>query len=149
MVSPGLTRRWNVALPTLARITFSAKLRASPTRMPAVCAMPSTIRLCGTIGNAGYRSCRCSSASETFFTAVADCRVVNSVNLSIQIQRTSGGLELGVDVVGDRVDGDELAGLFDLGVLLEFGEVGIGHALAQLGHAGGGDLAAGDQIGVV
>ena len=72
IVSPGRTRRWNVARPILARITFSAKFRASPTRMPAVWAMPSTIRLWGTIGNAGYRSCRCSSASDTFLIAVAE-----------------------------------------------------------------------------
>ena len=90
IVSPGRTSLWNVARPILARITFSAKLRASPTRMPAVWAMPSTIRLCGTTGNAGYRSCRCSSASVTFFTAVALVRGVNSVNLSIQIQRELG-----------------------------------------------------------
>src|SRR5205085_10170191 len=127
----------NVARPTLARMTFSAKFRASPTRMPAVWAMPSTIRLCGTIGKAGYRSCRCSSASDTFFTAVALVREVNSVNLSIQIQRIGGSgqwpvargrislatghwplsshsrrrarVQLAFDVVHDRVDREQLA----------------------------------------
>ena len=49
----GRTRRWKTALPILARMTFSLKLLTSPTRMPAVCAIPSMIRLCGTIGNAG------------------------------------------------------------------------------------------------
>jgi len=71
-------------------MTFSAKSRASPTRMPAVWANPSTINECGTIGKSGYRSCRCSSASETFFTVVADVLDVNSMNLSIQIQRIAG-----------------------------------------------------------
>src|SRR3954465_6873411 len=75
-------------------MTFSLNSRASPTRIPAVWAIPSTIKLCGTIGNAGYRSCRCSSASDTFFTAVADVRDVNSVNLSIQIQRISNAIVL-------------------------------------------------------
>src|SRR5258708_7386244 len=72
-------------------MTFSEKFRASPTRMPAVWAIPSTISECGTIGNSGERSCRCSSARETFLTAVADVRGVNSVNLSIQIQRIGRG----------------------------------------------------------
>ncbi len=32
---------------------FFRKIRASPTRIPAVCAIPSMIRLAGMIGNAG------------------------------------------------------------------------------------------------
>src|SRR4051812_35933921 len=147
IVSPGRTSRWKVALPILARMTFSAKFRASPTRMPEVWAMPSMIRLCGTIGNAGYRSCRCSSASVTFLIAVALVLEVNSVNLSIQIHRTSRDLELVVDVVDDRIDGE--LHLLDIVARLQRGQVGVRQALLELSQSVGGDFAVVDVLLVV
>src|SRR5262245_10643761 len=49
-------------------------------------------------------------------------------------------LELALDVAGDQLDGEQVADVADLGVLLEAAEVGEGHACAQLldslvGHA--------------
>jgi len=74
-------------LPIFARNHFLGEVPRFADEYAGGLGMPSMIRLCGTIGKAGYKSCRYSSASETFLIAVADWREVNSVNLSIQIQR--------------------------------------------------------------
>ena len=63
---------------------------ASPTRMPDVWAMPSRIRLCGTIGNAGIEIVQVLFGQRDVLNRRARSLGVNSTNLSIQIQRIEG-----------------------------------------------------------
>jgi hypothetical protein len=67
--------------------TFAPMRQAFQSLEPEVWAMASIIRASGMTGNPGKWSCRCSSARVTFFTAAADLPDLNSMNLSIQIQR--------------------------------------------------------------
>ena len=55
-VIPGPASRVSSALPIFARITFSLKPLVWPTRIPAVCAIPSRMKHAGMTGSAACRS---------------------------------------------------------------------------------------------
>src|ERR1700761_7592836 len=122
-------------------MTFSSKARAAPTRMPAVWAMPSIMRLAGMTGKPGKWSCRCSSASDTFLMATAETLTSNFSNLSIQIQRivvscqcqkrfalgwpvhlttddrsltTHSPIHFRHDIPNERIDGEDIAEFVDI-----------------------------------
>src|SRR5207244_10322883 len=76
----------------------------------------------------------------------ADLLRISLFGLRISPRALVAAFQLSLDIARDQLDREQIADAADLRVLFEAGEIGEGHARAQLGEPFGGDLAVLDEF---